>query len=275
MANGAKGVKRPSGEPSDETPETPETPETVQTPEVAEVTEMAGYPRVSGLAAGLEADRALLGRTSTAERVADILRDRIAEGFFPPGTRLSEDSVGGALGVSRNTLREAFRLLTHERLLVHELNRGVFVRVVTVDDLNDIYRVRRLVECATVRGLGEPPYQVRAVETAVLAGERAARDRAWQDLSTANIRFHQAIVSLAGSPRADELMRAVLAELRLVFHVMADPRRFHAPYLVRNRQILEVLQGGDAVEAERLLASYLDDSQGQLADAYGRKMSRR
>ncbi|MCQ8833879.1 GntR family transcriptional regulator [Streptomyces malaysiensis] len=236
---------------------------------------MAGYPRASDLAAGLEADRALLGRTSTAERVADILRDRIAEGFFPPGTRLSEDSVGGALGVSRNTLREAFRLLTHERLLVHELNRGVFVRVVTVDDLNDIYRVRQLVECAAVRGLGDPPYQVRAVETAVLAGERAARDRAWQDLSTANIRFHQAIVSLAGSPRADELMRAVLAELRLVFHVMADPRRFHAPYLVRNRQILEVLQSGDAVEAERLLASYLDDSQGQLADAYGRKMSRR
>lgn len=72
----------------------------------------------------LAEDRALLGRTSTAERVSDILRSRIAEGFFPPGTRLSEDSIGGALGVSRNTLREAFRLLTHERLLVHELNRG-------------------------------------------------------------------------------------------------------------------------------------------------------
>ncbi len=42
----------------------------------------------------------------------DILRSRISEGYFPPGTRLSEDSIGGALGVSRNTLREAFRLLT-------------------------------------------------------------------------------------------------------------------------------------------------------------------
>lgn len=47
---------------------------------------------------GLADDRALLGRTSTAERVADILRTRIAEGFFRPGTRLSEDSIGGALG---------------------------------------------------------------------------------------------------------------------------------------------------------------------------------
>lgn len=104
--------------------------------------------------AGLADDRALLGRTSTAERVADILRSRIAEGYFPPGTRLSEDSIGGALGVSRNTLREAFRLLTHERLLIHELNRGVFVRVLTVEDVEDIYRTRALVECAVVRGSG-------------------------------------------------------------------------------------------------------------------------
>ncbi|MEU8828351.1 GntR family transcriptional regulator [Streptomyces sp. NPDC048636] len=237
---------------------------------------MAGSPVLPGGpgGSGLEADRALLGRTSTAERVADILRDRIAEGFFPPGTRLSEDSVKGALGVSRNTLREAFRLLTHERLLVHELNRGVFVRVVTVDDLNDLYRLRRLVECATLRGLGDPPYPLDAVEAAVAAGERAVHERSWQDLSTANIRFHQAIVGLAASPRTDELMRAVLAELRLVFHVMADPRRFHAPYLVRNRQILEVLQTGDAAEAERLLASYLDDSQRQLVEAYAQKVSR-
>ncbi|MEV7383812.1 GntR family transcriptional regulator [Streptomyces lydicus] len=229
--------------------------------------------------AGLERDRALLGRASTAERVADILRDRIAEGYFAPGARLSEESIGGALGVSRNTLREAFRLLTHERLLVHELNRGVFVRVVTVEDLDDIYRVRMLVECAAVRGLGKGPYDDRvrealaAIEAAVQAGEAASDERAWQDLSTANIRFHQGIVALAGSPRTDELMRGVLAELRLVFHVMADPRRFHAPYLTRNRQIVEALQAGDAAEAERLLGSYLEDSRVQLSGAYAQRIA--
>ncbi|MGA8519428.1 MAG: GntR family transcriptional regulator, partial [Pseudonocardiaceae bacterium] len=58
----------------------------------------------------MEADRALLARTSTAERVADVLRTRIAEGLFPPGTRLAEDTIGSGLGVSRNTLREAFQL---------------------------------------------------------------------------------------------------------------------------------------------------------------------
>ncbi|NYI04496.1 GntR family transcriptional regulator [Allostreptomyces psammosilenae] len=222
---------------------------------------------------GLERDRPLLGRTSTAERVADILRTRVAEGFFPPGSRLSEDSIGGALGVSRNTLREAFRLLTRERLLVHELNRGVFVRVHAVEDVVDIYRVRRLVECAAVRGLGAPPFPLQAAAEAVAEGERAAEREDWRALGTANIHFHQAVAALAGSPRTDELMRGVLAELRLVFHAMQDARRFHEPYLTRNREILRSLQEGDTDRAERLLAAYLEDSERQISAAYAQRIA--
>ncbi|MFF4049832.1 GntR family transcriptional regulator [Streptomyces chartreusis] len=221
----------------------------------------------------LSEDRALLGRTSTAERVSDILRSRIAEGFFPPGTRLSEDSIGGALGVSRNTLREAFRLLTHERLLVHELNRGVFVRVLTVEDVEDIYRTRGLVECAVVRGLGAPPHRLDALSEAVEEGQRAAREGDWKSVGTANIHFHRELVALAGSARTDELMRSVFAELRLAFHVVDDPKRLHEPYLARNRQIFQALQEGDKNEAEKLLAVYLDDSLKRVVEVYQRRVS--
>ncbi|CAM5647398.1 GntR family transcriptional regulator OS=Streptomyces alboniger OX=132473 GN=CP975_05140 PE=4 SV=1 [Streptomyces alboniger] len=221
---------------------------------------------------GLAGDRALLGRTSTAERVSDILRSRIAEGYFPPGTRLSEDAIGGALGVSRNTLREAFRLLTHERLLVHRLNRGVFVRVLTVEDVEDIYRTRRLVECAVIRGLGEPPYALDAVAGAVAEGVAAAADKHWKGVSTANIHFHRELVALAGSARTDELMRSVFAELRLAFHVVDDPRRLHEPYLERNQEILGALRAGAAARAEQLLAAYLEDSRAGLVEVYGRRV---
>ncbi|MET8973759.1 GntR family transcriptional regulator [Streptomyces hydrogenans] len=224
----------------------------------------------TGTTGGLAEDRALLGRTSTAERVADILRTRIAEGFFPPGTRLSEESIGGALGVSRNTLREAFRLLTHERLLVHELNRGVFVRVLAVDDVEDIYRTRRLVECAVVRGLADPPFPLGGLTAAVAEGEAAALAGDWLAVSTANIHFHRELVALAGSARTDELMRSVLAELRLAFHVVDDPRALHEPYLARNKEILEALRAGDRATAEGLLARYLDDSIRRVAAAYAR-----
>lgn len=215
----------------------------------------------------LAADRGLLGRTSTVERLADILRARITEGYFTPGERLAEDSIGTALGVSRNTVREAFRLLTHERLLVHELNRGVFVRKLTVDDLVDLYRVRKLLECGAVRGLNGPP-ECGSLAAAVKQGEEAVRARDWRGLGTANMLFHQGIIALAGSKRMDELMRGVLAELRLHFHSMNDPRRLHEPYLDRNREILSVIETGDGPAAERLLHKYLEDSEHQLVEAY-------
>jgi DNA-binding GntR family transcriptional regulator len=216
----------------------------------------------------LAADRALLSRTSTAERVAAILRTRIIEGYFPPGTRLAEDAIGTALGVSRNTLREAFRLLSHERLLTHELNRGMFVRTLTVEDMVDLYQVRRFVECGVVRTVTGPHPGLAAVAVAVEDGEKALSSSEWQALGTANSRFHQALVALAGSPRADELMSAILAELRLVFHVMADPRRFHEPYLARNREILQQLQRGDGPGAAEALDNYLRDAEHQLVHAF-------
>ncbi|MEV7197579.1 GntR family transcriptional regulator [Streptomyces sp. NPDC093510] len=212
----------------------------------------------------LAGDKDLLGRASISERVADVLRTRIGEGQFKPGTKLSEDEICTALGVSRNTLREAFRLLTHERLLVHELNRGVFVSRPSADDVADIYRVRLLVECAVVRSLGEPPYALDGLADAVAAGERATADSDWDALGTANFHFHRELVALAGSPRIDEAMRTVLAELRLAFHALEDPRALHSPYLDRNRALLDALRKGDTAHAEDLLERYLAHSSENL-----------
>ncbi len=217
---------------------------------------------------GLAADRGLVSRKSTAERVAGVLRNRIAEGFFLPGGRLSEQDIGNALGVSRNTLREAFRLLTHERLLAHELNRGVFVRIPSVEDVVDIYRVRKIIECAAVRGLKAKPASFARIKEKVEIGDEAARTGNWKDLGTANVWFHQELAALSGSERVNELVARLTAELRLVFHIMAEPRRFHERYLPRNHEILDRIEAGDGPGAEQLLMKYLDDAEEQLVSAY-------
>ncbi|MFI7705148.1 GntR family transcriptional regulator [Nonomuraea sp. NPDC049480] len=105
----------------------------------------------------LSAARPALERAGTAELVASILRENIIEGSLPPGIRLSEEAIGQVLKVSRNTLREAFRLLSHENLLVHELHRGMFVRRLTASDVADIYRTRRALEAAACGRRAGPP----------------------------------------------------------------------------------------------------------------------
>lgn len=223
----------------------------------------------SGMVAKLERDRPLLAQVGTADRVASLLRDNITEGVFPPGTRLSEEIIGQALGVSRNTLREAFRLLCHERLAVHELNRGIFVPVLTAGDVVDLYRLRRMVEGGAARMAGQAsPAARQAVVEVVADAEAAIGAGDWEAVRSADLHFHQAIAALAGSPRVDELMRHALAELRLVFHVMADPERFHRPFVARNKVIARLIEAGDGAAAEQELLGYLGDAERQLLAAY-------
>ena len=214
--------------------------------------------------------RPLLDRTGTAERLAHILREQIIEGHLRPGTQLGEHAVADALKVSRNTLREAFRLLVHEGLVVHEPHRGVFVRALDADDIRDIYATRRLIECAAVRG-DVRPEGVAEIVSVVEAARTATAEGRWDDVGTADLRFHSAIVALAGSKRLDDMMRRILAELRLGFHMMADPRRFHEPYVRRNAEIAALIERGRTSEAAEALSAYLDDAEHQLLDGFAER----
>ncbi|MEC3978625.1 GntR family transcriptional regulator [Amycolatopsis sp. H20-H5] len=222
----------------------------------------------------LEDDRHLLERSGTAERVAAILRQRITEGVFLPGTRLSEPAISAALGVSRNTLRESFQLLAHERLAVHELNRGVFVRELTADDIEDLYVVRRLTECGALRRASErPSAPLDAVAQALASGRSSASEEDWQSVGTASIAFHQALADLAGSERISATMRQVLAETRLFFVLTENTRTFFEPYLDRHERILRELSHGRFTAAEGALDRYLRDAEKQLLAAYDRRDS--
>ena len=206
---------------------------------------------------------------STAERVANVLRRQITEGELRPGTQLSEERLVARLGVSRNTLREAFRLLAHDGLLVHRRHRGVFVPELDEDDLVDLYRLRRTVECDVLRSLtGLDADRLHPLRANVEAAESAASRGKWDEVATANMAFHQSLVSLAGSRRIDDVTRRLLAELRLVFHVIASPRAFHEKYIGRNRALLGLLADGEVDRAADELDRYLHDSEEQLLAAY-------
>lgn len=212
-----------------------------------------------------------LDRPSAADLAAERLRTWIICGDLAPGTRLPEEQLCDALGVSRNTLRESFRLLGHERLVVHELNRGVFVRTLTAADVTDLYLVRELAELAGVRAAraaGAP--LVQRVEDAVAAGTEAARAEDWSAFATADLGFHQALAALAGSARIDELMGRLLAELRLAFGAVRDRAAFHRPYAGRNAELADLLRDRQVERLERELRIYLAEARDTIVSTLSR-----
>jgi len=166
-------------------------------------------------------------------------------------------------------VREAMSQLVAERVLMRAPHRGVFVARPDREAVRDVYRARRLIEPAAVRsGEAADEARVAAVRRAVDEGHRAAADGRWDDLASANQHFHRALVALGGSPRLDQQMALLLAEMRLVFHRMPGVREFHEPYLAHNARICELLEAGERAAAAEAVGGYLRAAEEHLLRDY-------
>lgn len=205
---------------------------------------------------------------SVADRVASELRLQLAEGLLLPGARLTESTISEELGVSRNTIREAFAELAAERLVVRHPNRGVFVATLGPGEIHDVYTVRRLIEVGALRGGGSPE-RVAAVRAAVAEGRAAAAADDEEALGSANQHFHGAIVALAESRRLNTIMAQVLAEMRLFFHKATVEAHFYRGYLDDNEEICQALEAGQLDRAGDLLLAYLNRSEEKQRAVHG------
>ena len=209
---------------------------------------------------------------TAAERAADLIRQHIFEGRFAPGTPLPEASLSAALQVSRNTVREAFRTLMSEHLLVYEPHKGVTVRWLTRDDVADIYKIRRMLELSVfdlaLHGRMELSKETLGeIDTLMATAEAAAANGEWTQVGTANLRFHGLLVEMHHSERIDDMFRRLMTELRLGFLAHEDPASFHRGFLRRNRRIYELVKIGDLITARDELAGYLDDAEHDVVRA--------
>lgn len=197
--------------------------------------------------------------------VSTQLRERISAGQLPPGTKLSEEALGEALGVSRNTLREAFTSLHAEHIITRIPNRGVFVARPSAEDVREIYRVRRYLEPAAI--MWQASTAVDGLREIVNAGQLARSRGDVPGMAAANQEFHRAVVARAASERLDALMAQVLAEMRLVFHAMGSDPAFHEPYLADNLRLIDLMASGENAEAAEFMRRYLDRAEAQLLAA--------
>lgn len=200
----------------------------------------------------------------TGTWVAGILRARIANGQLTPGSRLSEQALATALGVSRNTLREAFTMLAAESIVKRIPNRGVFVASPGPDEVREIYNVRRTIEPGAVLW-GQLTEDALVHMEAIVAQAQTAREAGdITSMADANQALHKAIIALTHSQTLERLMERVLAEMRLIFHAMASMPDFHSHYVERNGELVDLLRAGRQREAADNLRQYLDAAETEL-----------
>jgi len=135
----------------------------------------------------------------------------ISSGKLVPGQQIVQESLSATLGVSRVPIREALRVLEGEGQVVHFPNRGYFVANLTVEDLEEVYRIRAILEEEALR-VAVPlltDEDIEYIENILIEVEEAAQARRISGLTDTNRRFHFAIFEASNLPRLVRLIRTL------------------------------------------------------------------
>lgn len=212
-------------------------------------------------------EAAEISRVSVADQVAAILRSRILNGELPPGTALQEIPTAASLGVSRNTIREATRILALEGLVKRSAHRGVAVAQLSLRDVAEIYQVRQLLEVpAVLRAHASDGELFADLHEALEGYERSAGEANWVRAVQFDLHFHTLLIRFHRNERLISFYEKVIGELRmgmvLVDRRHDDPGRL-APV---HRRIYELLRAGELSECVGVLTQHLRDSERRLTE---------
>lgn len=190
-----------------------------------------------------------------ATRISKTLAERIISGAIEAGSRLRQDHVAEEFGASHVPVREAFRLLESQGLVVSEPRRGVRVAGFTLEEVREVAEMRAALEALALRNAF--PHMTKAIldtaEDANRAGDRARDVHAWEE---ANRNFHRIILTPCGMPR---LLKAIddlqTASARFLFSGWRA--EWEAPTNRDHRAILDALRAGQADVAAIVLARHV------------------
>ena len=180
--------------------------------------------------------------------VLATLRSDLASGYLRPGDQIVQERLADRYGVSRAPLREALRVLESEGLVTHEPHRGYFVTSLSVADLDEVYRLRALLEAEAISHAVPrlSPADIDRIEALAHAIDDASARSDLDAVTSSNRRFHFSIFEASRMPRLirllGQLWDATDAYRAVYFSDPANLVRITAEH----RQIIAALRAHDA-----------------------------
>lgn len=128
-------------------------------------------------------------------RVFDTVRQAIVQLRFRPGNLLSEAEVARQLGVSRQPVREAFIKLAEVGLVEVKPQRGTFVMLISIRQVQNVRFIREAIEVAVVRkaALEASPKRIEEFRALLEAQREAERTADHVEFMRLDEAFHQCL----------------------------------------------------------------------------------
>jgi DNA-binding GntR family transcriptional regulator len=224
---------------------------------------------------GTDTSLVTLNRVSTADQVAKGLREMIISGKLAPGAPLREERLAVSIGVARNTIREALRVLAREGVVKLNMHRSVVVTELTEADVVDIFRVRKTIELSAIDASKDAGRdQLSALREAVDGFKAAAATGDNRLIVDTDVLFHKRLVAMLQSPRIDRFYETFQSELRLCLSIVDSKEHDGQELVAEHLELLDALEAGERERCKSLLLSHLEDGEQLLKEVIRANLQR-
>jgi DNA-binding GntR family transcriptional regulator len=202
------------------------------------------------------------------EAIAARIRDAILEHRLSPGTKLTEAQLCEVFDVKRGPVRQALSLLATDRLVDLEPNRGAFVASPSLQEVHEVFEMRRIIELAVVERVCSAHPGARRLKG---IGESIRRERkafetrdfpSWIRLSG---EFHTALAALTGNTVLCDCLNGLVVRSTLISALYESPGRSPCSY-DDHAEILAALEAGRAKEAAESMTRHLQAVELKMLD---------
>jgi DNA-binding GntR family transcriptional regulator len=205
-----------------------------------------------------------INRPNLGDSVADAVREMIVDGRLPPGQRVNEIHLATTLGVSRTPLREALNRLTAEAALTSVPRHGFHVCALTVEELEQVYPIRALLDPEALRLAGLPPpsrlKRLKALNEQISAVQEPETVLALDD------QWHLELVSDCPNAVLLGLIRQFIRRTRRYELALMRERPSVRRAVEDHRRILDALRRGDVGAACDALRRNLQSGQAAIIE---------
>jgi DNA-binding GntR family transcriptional regulator len=194
------------------------------------------------------------------EQVVNAIVSEIVDGDLPANSRLIQDELARAYGVSRQPVQQALLLLRDRGMVREAPGRGLIVSPLDVDFVRNLYELRAMLDGLAARLAAERGSERAKNEGQVYldAGRDAVESGSLHDQIEADMRFHGFINELSGNSLIGETTAPHWPYLRRVMgEVLRDDAQMPRTILGEHVAILDAVIAGKAAEAEQLSRDHI------------------
>jgi len=191
------------------------------------------------------------GRVTVTEYVARSIRERIISGVYLPGTKLDQQTLVEEFGATLIPVRESLRQLEAQGFIRLYPHRGAYVAELSIDEFEEIYFVRELLETAATE-LAVPKLSEadkRQLRDYLTRMEQATKASNYAQLLGLNHDFHFIIYKASANQLLIELIRSLWDRSSRYRHLYTYMPERAARALAEHKRIYRLCLAGDAIAA--------------------------